>query len=255
MSLELFNLSGKTAFITGGSRGIGFELAKGLGKAGAKIIINARNKEQLNSAVSSLKALGVEAFGYSFDVADEEQVKEAVGNMERNVGEIDILFNNAGINIRGPLEEYDLENWQKVLNTNLDGVFLVSKYVVKNMIKNKAGKIINTCSMMSELGRNSTGAYAASKGGVKMLTKAMTAEWAKHNIQVNGIGPGYFASEMTKSLVEDEKFNEWICGRTPANRWGKLEELVGAAIFLASDASSFVNGQIIYVDGGILAAI
>jgi len=255
MSLELFNLSGKKVLITGSGRGIGFELAKGLGLAGAEIIISDIDANRIEAAVAELQGMAIQAHGVIMNVADETQIQKTVADIQQNIGSIDILFNNAGINLRAPIEEFSLENWKTVIDINLTGVFLVSKHVVKDMIKRRAGKIVNTCSLMSELGRNTTAAYTASKGGVKMLTKAMTVEWAKHNIQINGIGPGYFASEMTKPLVEDEDFNKWICGRTPANRWGQLSELVGAAIFLASDASSFINGQIIYVDGGFLSTM
>ena len=255
MSLELFNLTGKRALITGSGRGIGFEIAKGLALAGAEVIISDIDSKRLDASVAELQSMAIKAHGRIMNVADEPQIEKTIADIQQNIGSIDILFNNAGINLRGPIEEYSFEDWKKVLDVNLASVFLVSKHVVKDMIKRKAGKIVNTCSLMSELGRSTTAAYTASKGGVKMLTKAMTVEWAKHNIQINGIGPGYFVSEMTKPLVEDEKFNEWICGRTPANRWGQLKELVGAAIFLASDASSFVNGQIIYVDGGFLSTM
>ena len=255
MSLELFNLTGKRVLITGSGRGIGFEIAKGLGQAGAEVIISDIDSKRLDAAVAKLQSMAIESHGIIMNVTDEPQIEKTIADIQENIGSIDILFNNAGINLRGPIEEYSFEDWKTVLDINLAGVFLVSKHVVKDMIKRQAGKIINTCSLMSELGRSTTAAYAASKGGVKMLTKAMTVEWAKHNIQINGIGPGYFVSEMTKPLVEDEKFNEWVCGRTPANRWGQLKELVGAAIFLGSDASSFVNGQIIYVDGGFLSTM
>lgn len=255
MSLELFNLAGKRVLITGSGRGIGFEIAKGLGQAGAEVIISDIDSKRLDAAVAELQDMAIKSHGIVMNVADELQVEKAIADIQENIGSIDILFNNAGINLRGPIEEYSFENWKTVLDINLAGVFLVSKHVVKGMIKQQAGKIINTCSLMSELGRSTTAAYTASKGGVKMLTKAMAVEWAKHNIQINGIGPGYFISEMTKPLVQDEKFNEWICSRTPANRWGQLKELVGAAIFLASDASSFVNGQVIYVDGGFLSSM
>jgi gluconate 5-dehydrogenase len=255
MSLELFNLTGKRVLITGSGRGIGFEIAKGLGQVGAEVIISDIDSKRLDAAVAELQSMAIESHGVIMNVTDEPQIEKTIADIQENIGSIDILFNNAGINLRGPIEEYSFEDWKTVLDINLAGVFLVSKHVVKDMIKRQAGKIINTCSLMSELGRSTTAAYAASKGGVKMLTKAMTVEWAKHNIQINGIGPGYFVSEMTKPLVEDEKFNEWVCGRTHANRWGQLKELVGAAIFLGSDASSFVNGQIIYIDGGFLSTM
>ena len=194
-------------------------------------------------------------FGSNFDVTDKIQIEQKVKEIEGTIGPIDILVNNAGINKRGPLEEMELATWQQVLDINLTGVFLTSQAVVKGMISRKSGKIINICSLMSELGRVTTGPYTASKGGVKMLTKGMCVEWAKHNIQINGIGPGYILTDLTKVLADDKKFDDWICSRTPAARWGKPSELVGTAVFLASRAGDFVNGQIIYVDGGFLASM
>jgi gluconate 5-dehydrogenase len=255
MSLKLFDLTGKRALITGGTQGLGFDIAKGLGEAGATIILNARNPEKLNAGVEKMKSFGIDTYGSLFDVSSSESIEAAIEKIENEIGAIDILVNNAGIIKRTPLEEMTDEDFEAVINTNLIGVFKVSKAVAKRMIARKKGKIINMNSMMSELGRPNVGAYAASKGGLKMLTKNMAAEWAKHNIQVNGIGPGYFITELTKPLVNDEKFNSFICNRTPANRWGLPEELAGAAIYLASDASNFVNGHILYVDGGILAVL
>lgn len=252
---NIFSVKDKVVLITGSSRGLGFTFAKAFAENGAKVIINGRNSDSLAEARKKMQEMRHTVHTATFDVFDEEAVEREIKIIEKSSGPVDVLINNAGIQRRGPLEELALNDWEEVLKVNLSGAFVVSKAVVKNMIKQKKGKIINTCSLMSELGRNTTGAYAAAKGGLKMLTKAMTVEWAKHNIQINGIGPGYFATEMTKKLVEDEKFDAWIKGRTPAGRWGDPEELCGTALYLASDASSFVNGQIIYVDGGLLSGI
>ena len=255
MIKNLFDLTGKVALVTGATQGLGYAIAKGLAQHGATLAISARNPEKLEEALNRLKNSGIEAYGYMFDVTDPEEIAIGIDAMEYELGKIDILVNNAGIMRRHPIEEFPEKDWNEVLETNLSSVYKVSKQVVKAMIERKSGKIINLCSVMSEVGRNSTGAYAAAKGGLKMLTKSMAAEWAKHNIQVNGIGPGYFETEMTEPLRKDEKFNSWLCSRTPAGRWGKPEELVGAAVFLGSDASNFVNGQVVYVDGGILASL
>lgn len=251
----LFDLTGKNALVTGATQGLGFAIAVGLGQAGANVIINARNLQKLDDALKKLKERGINAHGALFDLVDSNSIQKGISLIEQKFGAIDILVNNAGIQRRYPLGDFPEEEWNEVINTNLGSVFKVTKVVVKSMIERQSGKIINICSLMSELGRYSTGAYTAAKGGVKMLTKAMTTEWAKYNIQINGIGPGYFDTEMTHPLVVNEEFSNWLCKRTPANRWGKPEELVGTAVFLASKASDFVNGQIIYVDGGILAAL
>lgn len=255
MPQQLFDLTGKTALITGATQGLGFAIARGLGKAGATVLINGRNAEKVISAVNALKFENINAIPAIFDVTNSEIINESITKLKKEIGNIDILVNNAGIQRRFPLEDFPDEQWQEVIDTNLNSVFKVSKIIVKEMIERQSGKIINICSLMSEVGRNSISAYTAAKGGLKMLTKAMATEWAKHNIQINGIGPGYFITEMTQPLANDEKFNSWICGRTPAKRWGKPDELVGTAVYLASEASNFVNGQIIYVDGGILAAL
>jgi len=255
MPLNLFSLDGKTALITGSSRGLGLVLARGLGTAGAKLILNGKNEKRLLQAVEKLKIEGFDAYGYPFDITDKEQIVKQVSNIEYEIGLIDILVNNAGIQRRKPLEEFEEPDWREIIDTNLTGAFLVSQQVVKSMIKQKSGKIINICSLQSELGRETIAPYAAAKGGLKMLTKAMAVEWAKYNIQINGIGPGYFITEMTRPLSENKDFDQWLKNRTPAHRWGDPEELIGSIIFLASPASNFINGQIIYVDGGILAAI
>ena len=256
MSIELFNLTGKTALITGGTHGLGMAIASGLAKAGAKIVINDVSTEKLDHAVKEFAANGITAHAYLFDVTDEIAVKDAIAKIEKEVAPIDILVNNAGIIKRIPMEDMEVTDWELVLKIDLTGPFIMAKSVVKGMMARKSGKIINMCSMMSELGRPTVGAYAAAKGGLKMLTKNMASEWAKYNIQINGIGPGYFATEQTAPIrVEGHPFNEFILKRTPANRWGNPEDLEGAAIFLASKASDFVNGHILYVDGGILATL
>jgi len=257
MSTNLFDLSGKTALITGATHGLGMAMAIGLGKAGATLVINgASSQEKLNNALAEYKALGLKAHAYLFDVTDEKQVIENIAKIEKEVSQIDILVNNAGIIKRTPLEDMEVADFEQVIKVDLVSPFIVSKHVVKGMIARKEGKIINICSMMTELGRNTVGAYAAAKGGLKMLTKNMATEWAKHNIQVNGIGPGYFATSQTAPIrVDGHPFNDFIVGRTPAGRWGDPDDLQGAAIFLSAKASNFVNGQIVYVDGGILATI
>ena len=255
MSSELFDLSGKTALVTGSSRGLGRTIASGLGAAGAALVLNGRDSSRLDGAVADLREEGREVCGYAFDVTNETEVEGAVNRIEDEVGPIDILINNAGVNLRGPLEEIEAEVWREVLETNLTAPFLVARHAVRRMIGRGGGKIVNICSLMSEVGRATTGPYTASKGGIKMLTRAMAVEWAAHNVQINGIGPGYFITEMTRPLAENEEFDGWLRKRTPAGRWGDPKELIGAAVFLASTASDFVNGQIIYVDGGILASL
>ena len=257
MSTSLFDLTGKVALVTGATHGLGMAMAKGIGRAGATLIINGNSSnEKIDKAVAIFKSEGIKAFGYRFDVTNEDQVQKAIARIENEVGIIDILINNAGIIKRTPLLDMEVTDFEQVIKVDLVSPFIVSKAVVKGMIKRKSGKIINICSMMSELARNTVGAYAAAKGGLKMLTQNMCVEWAPYNIQVNGIGPGYFATEQTKPIrVEGHPFNEFIVNRTPAGMWGNPDELQGAAVFLSSKASDFVNGQILYVDGGILATI
>ncbi len=255
MSQHLFDLTDRVALVTGSGGGLGFTIARGLARAGATVVLNGRNPDKLAAAVSKLSEVGITAESESFDVTDVGAVAAGVAAIEKRVGPIDILVNNAGLQRRGPLAEIDKEAWDEVIAINLGGPFVCAQPVVKGMIARGRGKVINICSLMSEASRPTTGPYTASKGGLKMLTKAMAMEWAGHGIQVNGIGPGYFATEMTQKLRDDEQFNSWICGRTPAGRWGDPEELVGPAVFLASDASTFVSGQIIYVDGGILTCL
>lgn len=251
----MFSLAGKTALITGSSRGLGLTIARGLAKAGAMIILNGRDQSSLKSAADELTSEGLNASFTVFSVTNEEQIRDKINLIENQTGGIDILINNAGIQKRKPLDQMSFEEWQSVLDINLTGAFLTTREVVKGMIRRKNGKIINICSLMSEVGRETTGNYSSAKGGLKMLTRAMAVEWARYNIQVNGIGPGYFLTDLTKPLADDPEFDSWLKRRTPAGRWGNPEELVGAAVFLSSDASSFVNGQIIYVDGGFLASV
>ena len=252
--LAAFDLSGRRALVTGSTQGLGLALARGLAQAGAAVLINGRTAARVDAAVQTLRDEGLSAHPLPMDVSDEADVVRQVTTAQAD-GPIDILVNNVGIHDRAPLADMTTDQWRRVIDVNLTTAFVVSREVVGAMIDRRAGKIVNICSLMSELGRPTTGNYAAAKGGLKMLTRAMTTEWAQHNVQVNGIGPGYFATQLTQALVDDAEFNAWICGRTPAGRWGKPEELVGAAVFLASPASSFVNGQILYVDGGLIAAV
>ncbi|HEY3403999.1 MAG TPA: gluconate 5-dehydrogenase [Ohtaekwangia sp.] len=253
--MKLFDLTGKRALITGGTHGLGMAMAKGLGQAGASLIINGHSPEKMESALKEYRDAGLQAQGRLFDVTNDESVRKAIDEIEAE-GPIDILINNAGIIKRTPILEMEVADFRQVIDVDLVGPFIVSKHVGKFMVKRQAGKIINICSMMSELGRNTVTAYAAAKGGLKMLTKNIATEWAKYNIQVNGIGPGYFATEQTAPIrVDGHPFNDFIINRTPAGRWGNPEDLIGTTVFLASAASDFVNGQIIYVDGGILATI
>ncbi|WP_163397407.1 gluconate 5-dehydrogenase [Flavobacterium fluviatile] len=257
MANSIFDIQGKVALITGSTHGLGLAIAKGLGNHGATIIINGNSSQKkIDDAVTLLTKQGIKAVGYKFDVTNEKEVIDAINSIEKEIGKIDILVNNAGIIKRVPLLEMEVDDFKQVIDIDLVSPFIVSKHIAKGMVARKQGKIINICSMMSELGRNSVGAYAAAKGGLKMLTKNMATEWGRHNVQVNGIGPGYFDTEQTASInVEGNAFNDFIINRTPAARWGKPEDLTGAAIFLSSQASDFVNGHILYVDGGILATI
>jgi gluconate 5-dehydrogenase len=249
---KLFDLSGRLALVTGSSRGIGRGIAEGYIEAGARVVINGRDATAVAAAV---KALGANAVAAPFDVTNRALVEAAIGKIESDVGPIDILVNNAGMTKRMAFTDFPEEDWRAILATNLDSVFFVTQSVARRMIPRSRGKIVNICSVMSELGRASIAPYTASKGAVKMLTKTMCAEWAKHGITANGISPGYFGTELNTALMNDEKFSAWVCARTPAGRWGKVEELQGAAIFLASDASSFVNGHILFVDGGMTAVV
>lgn len=259
--LNSFSLEGKVALVTGGAYGIGFAIAEAYAKAGAKIAFNCRNQEHINKAIADYNSKGIDAHGYICDVADENQVQAMVDLIKEDLGTIDILVNNAGIIKRIPMIEMSAEEFRQVIDIDLNAPFIVSKAVIPDMIKKGYGKIINICSMMSELGRETVCAYAAAKGGLKMLTKNICSEYGKCNIQCNGIGPGYIATPQTAPLRElqadgsKHPFDQFIISKTPAERWGAAEDLIGPAIFLASNASDFVNGQILYVDGGILAYI
>jgi gluconate 5-dehydrogenase len=255
MADRLFDLEGAVALVTGSSGGLGRVFAEGLARNGVTVMINGRHREMVETVVDDLAAKGYRVFPSVFDVTRPEKIQQAAEEMKALYGSPGIIVNNAGINLRHSLEDFPEEDWDRVLDTNLKSAFLVSKAFVKPMIKRKEGKIINICSLQSELGRKTIAPYAASKGGLKMLTRSMAAEWAVHNIQVNGIAPGYFKTELTRPLYEDREFDRWLIGRTPAGRWGEPEELVGILLFLASRASSYINGQVLYADGGITAAI
>ncbi|MBN2520106.1 MAG: gluconate 5-dehydrogenase [Bacteroidales bacterium] len=254
MIQELFNLTGKTALITGGTHGIGMAIAKILGNAGAKIVVNDISEEKLKHCKKEYNAAGLDVYTLNFDVTNEEAVDQGVTEIENKVGTVDILVNNAGIIKRIPILEMSVKDYKEVIDIDLVAPLIVAKRVVPEMIKNRSGKIINMCSMMSVYGRNTVSAYASAKGGLKLLTANMTCEWAKYNIQINGIGPGYIATAQTAPIREgNHPFNDLVMTRTPAGRWGKPEDVGYAALFLASKASDFVNGHILYVDGGILA--
>ena len=256
MSTKLFDLTGKNAVVTGGTHGIGMAIATGLAEAGATIIVNDMFQEKLDTASREFAKNGIHVHTYVLDVTDEEAVESTIPIIEKEVGPIDILVNNAGIIMRVPILEMEAKDFRQVLDVDLTGPFIMAKAVARGMVTRGQGKIINMCSMMSELGRNTVAAYASAKGGLKMLTRNMATEWARHNIQINGIGPGYIATSQTEPIrVDGHPFNDFIIHRTPAGRWGDPEDLAGAAIFLASKASDFVNGHVVYVDGGILATI
>ncbi|MDF2473854.1 MAG: short-chain dehydrogenase/reductase [Anaerocolumna sp.] len=254
--LNTFSLEGKVALVTGASHGIGFAIACGLAKAGATVCFNVRRQEALEKGIADYKEAGVNAYGYLCDVTKEEQVTAMVSQIENEVGIIDILVNNAGIIKRIPMLDMSAEDFREVVDIDLTASFIVAKAVIPAMLKKGHGKIINVCSMMSELGRETVSAYAAAKGGLKMLTKNIASEYGQYNIQCNGIGPGYIETPQTAPLREEgHPFNKFILSKTPAARWGTANDLMGPAVFLASDASDFVNGHILYVDGGILAYI
>ncbi len=255
-SLELFDLSGKVALVTGGTHGLGMAVAVALAEAGATLVVNGHSADKMELALKEYEARGIRARGYLFDVTNEAEVAEAVARIASEVGPVDILVNNAGIIKRIPAVGMSIAEWNAVIATDLTAPFILSKAVAGSMIERGGGKIINMCSMMSEVGRDTVSAYAAAKGGLKMLTRNLATEWARYNIQVNGIGPGYFATAQTAPIrVGGHPFNEFILKRTPAARWGDPEDLAGTAVFLASRASDFVNGHIVYVDGGILASL
>ncbi|RWR01023.1 gluconate 5-dehydrogenase [[Pantoea] beijingensis] len=251
----LFSLENKRVLITGSGRGIGFLLAKGLAEAGGEVILNATTQAGAERAAAQLSARGHTAHALAFDVTQSAQVNAAIEQIENQIGAIDVLVNNAGIQRRRPFLEFSEQEWNEVIAVNQTAVFLVSQAVARRMVPRQQGKIINIGSMQSELGRETITPYAASKGAVTMLTRGMCVELARHNIQINGIAPGYFKTEMTQALVDDEAFNAWLTKRTPAARWGNPEELIGAAVFLASKAADFVNGHLLFVDGGMRVAV
>ena len=252
---SLFDLTGKVALVTGSSRGLGYAIAEGLAQAGATVILNGQNAERLEQAKQTFTDKGYTVYASQFDVTDNKAIQSQIAQLQDTVGTIDILVNNAGIQYREPLEDFDVDEWRRVIDVNLTGVFLTSQAVVPGMIAQQSGKIINIASLMSEVSRRTVSAYVSSKGAVKQLTKSMATEWAGHNIQINAIGPGYFKTEMNTALLNDPEFNNWVKGRAPAGRWGEPEELVGITVFLASKASSYINGQTFYVDGGMLSTL
>jgi gluconate 5-dehydrogenase len=251
----LFDLSGKTALVTGSSRGLGFAMAKGLAQAGARVILNGVSAEALAAAHAQLRAAGLDASAARFDVTDEAAVLAAFDRFDRDGICVDILINNAGINYRRPILELTTADWRRIIETNLTAAFVVGREAAKRMLPRRRGKIVNIGSLLSSAGRATVAPYAAAKGGIKLLTQTMAAEWAQHGLQANAIGPGYMRTDLNQPLMDDPAFDSWVKARTPARRWGEPHELVGAAVFLSSAASNFVNGQILYVDGGLLAVM
>ncbi|SMF52093.1 gluconate 5-dehydrogenase [Tistlia consotensis] len=255
MSVELFSLKGRTALVTGSSRGLGLAMARGLAEAGAAVVLNGVDAGRLGAAAEALRAEGHAVREAGFDVADETAVAAAFASLDAAGVEIDVLVNNAGIQVRRPLVEMASEDWRRILETNLTSAFLVGREAAKRMIPRGRGKIVNIGSVIGELVRPTTGPYAAAKGGLKQLTRVMTAEWAQHGIQVNAVGPGYMLTDMNEALLADATFDAWVTGHTPARRWGRADELVGTAVYLASAASDYVSGQMIYVDGGMTSVL
>jgi len=255
MSTTLFSLAGRTALVTGSSRGLGRAMAEGLGRAGAKVIINGTNATRVDEAVAEMRSQGLAAEGAVFDVTDEAAITSAFATLDAAGVAIDILVNNAGIQLRKPMVELTTAEWHKVIDTNLTSAFVVGREAAKRMIPRGHGKVINIGSLTSALARATVAPYTVAKGGIKMLTQAMAAEWAASGIQANAIGPGYMITDMNQALIDNPAFDAWVKARSPSKRWGKPDELVGTAVFLASSASDYVNGQIIYVDGGIMAVL
>lgn len=255
MNANLFGLAGRLAVVTGSSAGIGLALARGLAQAGAAIVLNGRDAGKLAGTAARLERQGLAVHARAFDVTQRDEVDAAIASIEAEIGPIDILVNNAGIQRRAPFHEFAASDWDALMRTNLDSCFHVGQAVAKCMVPRRAGRIINVCSVQSELGRPNIAPYAASKGAVKMLTKGMAIDLGPHGINVNGLGPGYIRTELNAALVADEAFSAWLVNRTPSRRWGEVDDLIGAAVFLASDASRFVNGHILYVDGGVTATL
>ncbi|WP_182085041.1 SDR family oxidoreductase [Aureimonas sp. ME7] len=255
MSLKLFDLTGRIVLVTGSSQGIGYSLAQGMGRAGARIVLNGRRADAVVAAAEALRGEGIETETAVFDVTDHKAVSGGIDRVERDIGPIEVLVNNAGIQRRSPLEDYPPETWHEIMRANVDSVFFAGQAAARHMIARGHGKIINIASLQAQAARYSIAPYTATKGAVLNLTKGMCTDWARHGLQINAIGPGYFETPLNQALVDDPKFTEWLKARTPTGRWGKVEELQGAAIFLASRASDFVNGQILYVDGGVLATL
>lgn len=251
----IFSLQGRTALVTGSSRGLGRAMAEGLAVAGARIIINGTDPSRVDETVAEFRAAGHQADAVAFDVTSEEAIKNAFAALDTAGIEVDILVNNAGIQYRKPMIELETADWQRVIDTNLTSAFVIGREAAKRMIPRGYGKIVNIGSLTSELARATVAPYTVAKGGIKMLTRAMAAEWAQHGIQSNAIGPGYMLTDMNQALIDNPEFDAWVKGRTPSRRWGKPEELIGTAVFLSSSASDYVNGQIIYVDGGMLAVL
>ena len=250
-----FSLAGKRALVTGSSRGLGLAMATALASAGAAVVLNARDEVALGAAAQDLAATGATVNAIAFDVTSEDSVADAVAHCEAEIGPIDILVNNAGMQIRGPLETYPVESFERLLATHVTATFTVSKAVVQGMIARGSGRIINICSVLTDIARPTAAPYGAAKAAVANLTRGMAADWARHGINVNGLAPGYFKTELNTTLMADPAFDSWVKGRTPMGRWADVEELGGAAVFLASPASSFVNGHILYVDGGLTAVV
>jgi gluconate 5-dehydrogenase len=255
MASPLFSLEGRLALITGSSQGIGFALARGLAEHGARIVLNGRDPARIDAAVGKLRDAGISAHASVFDVTDARAVAADVDRIEAEIGPLDILINNAGLQFRAPLEDFPEEQWERLFKTNVTGAFHAGKAVARHMIARRKGKIINIGSVQSELARPNIAPYTATKGAIRNLTRGMCADWARHGLQINAIAPGYFRTEMNQALVDNPEFSAWLEKRTPAGRWGDVPELVGAAVFLASDASSFVNGHTLYVDGGMTASV
>src|SRR5690554_3473231 len=255
MASNRFDLIGRRALITGSSQGIGLALARGLAEHGAKVILNGRTQERLDAAVSSLTANGFAAEGVAFDVTDGKAVGPAIEALEAEHGPLDILINNAGMQHRAPLEDFPHDKWEQLLATNISSVFYVAQAVAKGMIARGHGRIINIASVQSEMARAGIAPYTATKGAVRNLTRGMATDWARHGLQINAIAPGYFKTPLNKALIENPEFTGWLENRTPAGRWGNVEELAGAAVFLASDAASFINGHTLYIDGGLTISL